>query len=194
MSALSDMLLSQLDGSAFSALSQTLGADGDATKKATAMALPMLMSALAKNAGSADGAAALDRALEKDHDGSVLEDLAQGLTRGSEGAGILKHVLGGRQSQVASGIAAASGLDSNQSGNLLASLAPLVMGALGKQKRSQGLDAGALASMLSQEGGAAKSQLGGLAGLLDQDGDGSIADDVLGGLAKGLGGKLFGKG
>ena len=42
------------------------------------------------------------------------------------------------------------------------------------------------------EAGGAASQLGGLASLLDQDGDGSVADDIMGGIAKGLGGKLFG--
>jgi len=44
--------------------------------------------------------------------------------------------------------------------------------------------------LLRGERGDVQKKLGGLAGLLDRDGDGSIADDLLGGIA----GSLFGKG
>jgi hypothetical protein len=42
--------------------------------------------------------------------------------------------------------------------------------------------------MLAGERGQSRSQLGGLAALIDRDGDGSVADDILGGI-----GKLFGR-
>jgi len=56
-------------------------------------------------------------------------------------------------------------------------LAPLVMGNLGKTQRQTGLDAEGLASMRSGQRKQANAGLGGLAGLLDMDGD--ITDDVM---------------
>lgn len=190
MSSLTQMLISQLGDSGLESLGETLGANPQATKTAATAALPLLFSALARNAQTEDGASALHRAIEKDHDGSLLDGLAGAFTqaRAEEGSGILRHVLGGQRETAEAGIAATSGLDKQQSGQMLATLAPIVMAALAKQKQSQGLDAAGLAGMLSGERTQTKSQLGGLASLLDRDGDGSVADDVLGGL-----GKLFGK-
>lgn len=190
MPSLTDMLFSQLDGSALSSLSQSLGSDSQATKTAASAALPLLFSALAKNAASDDGAAALEKALDRDHDGSILDGVSAALGQGAstDGDGILKHVLGSQRGDAEAGIAKLSGLDSGQSSQMLAALAPLVMGALGKAKRSQGLDATGLAGLLSGEQRQARSQLGGLAGMLDKDGDGSVVDDLLGGLGR----RLFG--
>ena len=75
-----------------------------------------------------------------------------------------------------------SGLNSGKAGNLMAMLAPIVMGMLGKQKRQRNLDTGGLASILANAAGAQR-QSGGLvtsliSGLLDQDGDGSSVDDM----------------
>lgn len=188
--SLANALLDQLGDSGLSSLSQALGSNPAATKTAAAAAVPLLLSALAKNASTNDGATALNAALERDHDGSILDSLGSGFSEklATDGNGILKHVLGGRRDTAEQGLAQASGLDKAQSAQMLATLAPLVMGALGKQKRSEGLDAGALAGMLAGERGQSRNQLGGLAALIDQDGDGSVADDLLGGI-----GKLFGR-
>jgi len=78
---------------------------------------------------------------------------------------------------------------------LLPMLAPVVLGALGRQKRQANLNAEGLASMLGserQQREQASPSMGMLQGLLDQDGDGSIADDILGKVGKGLLGGLFG--
>lgn len=185
MSSLIEMLSGQLlDGGTVSQLSRAIGADEGATTKALSGALPMLLGGLAGNA-QGQGAASLASALDRDHDGSILDDIGgflQGGGRGVNGAGILGHVFGSKKPTVEQSIGASSGLSGAQVSRLLAMVAPLVMGFLGKQKRSQGLDAGALASML---GGArdemkrAQPQaMGALAGLLDSDGDGSVMDDV----------------
>jgi Bacterial protein of unknown function (DUF937) len=100
-------------------------------------------------------------------------------------------VLGGRQEAVQQGVGAATGLSGAQAGQLLAMLAPIVMGALGSAKRSGGLDAGGLAAMLGQErtalGSGASGGLGGLMQLIDRDGDGSVMDDIGGMLGKMMG-------
>ena len=73
MSSLTQMLISQLGDSGLESLGETLGANPQATKTAATAALPLLFSALARNAQTEDGASALHRAIEKDHDGSLLD-------------------------------------------------------------------------------------------------------------------------
>lgn len=185
------MLLDQLGGSRLSDLSRALGgADEGQARSALAMGLPAILGALQRNAATPDGAAALDQALERDHDGSVLDNLGAilGGARNADGAGILRHAFGNRQGAVEQAVSRESGLDAAQVSKLLAMVAPLVMGQLGKQRRSGGLDAGGIGALLQRESsavGGGSAALGGLASLLDRDGDGSIADD-LGGIAKGI--------
>jgi hypothetical protein len=187
MADILDLLQKQvLGGDAVDRISQQIGADRDTTAGAISGALPMLIGALSKNAARPEGAQALAGALDRDHDGSVLDDLGGFLGGGGAaglGAGILGHVLGGKQSAAAEGLSGLSGLDKGSAGQLLAILAPIVLGALGRQKRSQGLDSGGLASWLGKQDTRARQQapsgVGGLlGGLLDQDGDGSVMDDV----------------
>jgi hypothetical protein len=62
---------------------------------------------------------------------------------------------------------------------LLPLLAPLVMGALAREKRRSGLDVGRLAGMLAGERRQARQMAPeGLVGLLDDEGDGLDAGDV----------------
>ncbi len=189
-----DLVTQALGSGGSRQISQQLGIDEDTANSAIGGAVPVLMGALARNASSGDGAGALAAALDRDHDGSILDDLGGFLGGGgaeSAGAGILKHVLGGNQRRVEQGVGAASGLDSAKAGQLLAMLAPIIMGALGKTQRSQGLDSGGLGSMLGQEQRRMERRqpgVGGMLGsLLDADGDGSAMDD----LAK-IGGKVLG--
>jgi hypothetical protein len=183
-------LLRELGGSRISELSQALGADEGQARSALAMGLPTILAALQRNASRPGGAEALAQALDRDHDGSVLGDLASVLKGGrqTDGEGILRHALGDRRSSVEEAVSSQSGLGKDQVSKLMAMLAPLVMGQLGKARRSGGGDAGGLADLLQRETAAVTANgpdLGGLASLLDRDGDGSIADD-LGGIAKGL--------
>ena len=193
MSDLFSALTSQLSGGALSQLSTQLGTEPNATNTAIKAALPVLLGALAKNSSNQDGASSLASALDKDHDGSVLDDIAGFLTnpQGMQtGAGILGHVLGSRQNDVATGLGQATGLNASQSGQLLKMLAPLVLGYLGRQKRSQGLDAGGLAELLGNQNAHAQQSnpaLGVLGKLLDRDGDGSMVDDLAGMLGGFLG-------
>ena len=104
---------------------------------------------------------------------------------------ILHHVLGNGQERVQKGISAATGLEAGATGNLMAMLAPLVMGALGQQTRSQGLDVGGLAQLLMGEKEQADSALGSMGGLerlLDMNHDGSILDEIVSFGSKLLGG------
>ncbi len=197
MSSIVEMLMQQLgSGEQVGQLSKNLGTDTRATQQAVGAAIPVLLGALARNSGQQQGAEALNRALDK-HDGTVLDNLGTYLQAPDvkDGEGILRHALGERRQAVEAGVSKASSLDPSMITKLLPMLAPVVMGALGRQRRQQNLDAGGLASMLGgerQQMEQANPAFGMLGKLLDQDGDGSIADDIAGKLGKGLLGGLFG--
>jgi len=193
MSSIVEALAGQLlSGDKLGALSGQLGTNQDQTRSAVSAALPMLLAGLAKNASKPEGAQALLGALDKDHDGGMLDDLAGFLGKketAADGEGILGHVFGERRSTVEKGVgAAAGGMDPAKVKMMMSMLAPVVMGYLGRQKRTNNLDARSLGDLLGGEAGALEKKnpgFGMLGKLLDQDGDGSIADDLLG--------KLFGK-
>ena len=178
-----DMLSGQLGGKALEMITSQLGADKSQVEKAMPAALGSLMTGLARNAQSSDGAGALAAALSKDHDGSILDNLS-GVLSGADqgaGAGILGHVFGAKQGAVQSALGQSTGLDAGSMGKLLTMLAPLVMGALGKKQRQSGLNPSDLGGLLRQEQSTAVKQapdLGMLGSLLDRDGDGDIKDDV----------------
>jgi hypothetical protein len=106
--------------------------------------------------------------------------------RAANGAGILEHILGGRQGAVQQGVGQALGLDSRAIAQLMAILAPMVMGALGKMKRQQGLDARGVADVIDRERQTIEKHVpevasaGGLNVLLDSNRDGKVdlKDDI----------------
>lgn len=193
-SSLLDIVRSTLDGPTVRRIANQIGASPAATARATTAALPALIGALDHQSASPAGASSLLAALDRDHDGSLLDDLGAllgGSTGGTgkalDGAGILGHLLGGRRGGVESKIGEATGLGSGQIARLLEILAPIVMAALAKARRTEG---GGLGDILGKATQGSESGLGGMLGsLLDQDGDGDPTDDlarlgtsVLGGL------------
>jgi hypothetical protein len=187
-----DSLATMLAGPLAAQIAQRTGLPEGAVKAGVSAAVPMLIGALAKNARSEDGAASLHDALSRDHDGAVLDDVGGYVERGGDlddGDGILRHTLGERRGVAEEAVAKQSGLDMGDVSKLLPMLAPLVMGALGKEQRSRELDARGLADLVrSQQREAVQRDergAGGMAALLDRDGDGDIMDDVgdLAGLA-----------
>ncbi len=184
------LLQGQLSDGVISMLSQQIGVnDNEKTAAATTGIVSTLIGALANNAATPEGAQALNNALERDHDGSVLDNLMDVLTgnakpqnqKALDGSGILWHLLGDRQSSAANMIGQMSGLESGKVNNLMAILAPIVMGALGKTKRQGGLDVSNLAGLLMQTKTQQSQQNPTMAlvtRFLDQNNDGSIVDDV----------------
>ena len=178
-----DMLSGQLGSQALEKIGSQIGADREQVARAVPAALGSLMTGLARNTRSSEGAGALAAALSKDHDGSVLDNLSGALSAPEQGpgAGILGHVFGSKRGAVESALGQSTGLDAGSMGQLLTMLAPLVLGALGKKQRQGGLDPSDLGGLLRQEQRSAARQapdLGMLGGLLDADGDGEIKDDV----------------
>jgi len=191
---LTGLLSDALSGNTISQISQQLGTDEGTTSNAIQAALPMLLGGLANNSASPDGASSLLGALDRNHDGSILDDLGGFLGNFSSGpgAGILGHIFGGQQGAVEQGVSQASGLDMSKVGPLLMMLAPIVMGALGRTRREEGVGAGDLAGLLggaTQQVGSTPGLLGALSSMLDRDRDGSAIDDVAGMLGGLLGGR-----
>ncbi len=180
MPSLLEAVSEQIGSDQINAIANRLGASPEQTEQAIQMALPTLLAALAKNAENEDGAAQLHAAVSRDHDGSILERLGgmfEGSANQSSSAGsLLARILGSRQSRVEQGIGKAAGLDVMKAGSLLAMLAPIVMGIIGRQTRGGKMDSGALAGMLRKERQTMEKQATGglLGGLLDQDGDGDF--------------------
>lgn len=194
MNDLLGTLSQQMSGQVVAQISKQLGTDPQSTQSAINAALPMLLGAISRNAASPHGAQALDKALSQ-HDGSILTDLLGAVNskdKVADGAKILGHVLGNRQGNVQQGLSQLSGISADNSAQLLAILAPVVMGALGQTKKSSGLNADDLAALLGGQKQSFDGPLGSLVGLLDSDGDGSVVDDVLN-MGSSLLGGLFGK-
>lgn len=177
-----DLIQQNLGNREMDQIGSQLGTGRQQTQQAIAAALPLLLGALGRNSAEPQGATALSNAVDRDHDGSILDNLSGFLGQGNTGLGdgILKHVLGDRRQGVERGLQQASGLGGESISKLLSLLAPVVMGALGKAKTSQGLAAGELSTTLRQEAksSAAESPFGGLLSLLDSDGDGDVTDDI----------------
>lgn len=180
-----DDLLGSLGSDGLNALGGLLGgADTGKTKEAVGTALPAILAALANNASRKDGADSLYGALQKDHDGSVVDNLGGFLGNPdvADGHGILGHVLGTNRPQVEQNIAQKSGLDLSSVAKLLPVLAPIVMSFLGKMTRQNNLDAGGLSNALQMEKKEVEASgfdLGGVLGMLDRDKDGDYKDDVM---------------
>lgn len=197
MAQLTDMLEQMLEGQT-DQISNRIGADASTTRSAVQAAIPALMAALSGEAQT-ERASGLQTALERDHDGSILDQLNDYLSgtsqlspRTTNGSGILEHVLGDQQEDMARALSAKSGLDMGSMGSLLALLAPILMGMLGKQGRSSGGGGGFslpdLGGLLNQEKESAKSKNPDLGDILDRFGSGSRSPSSTGGRAREGGG------
>jgi hypothetical protein len=194
MFSLQDLLGQQQGAEAVDQISQNVGADHQSVNSAIQMALPMLINGLANNASTPQGAQSLNNALEQDNHSGILDNLGglggmifgggqqthQPPPRQADAGGILGHILGSNQGQVAQQVSKNTGLDMGQTAQILMFLAPIVMGYLGRQKQQNNLDAGGLTDYLGQQQQQIQQspQSGMLGNLLDRDGDGSSMDDI----------------
>ena len=164
----------------------------DAVSKAAGGITELLLDAISRNANDPQKGGGLFGAIEKDHDGGILGNLLGVLggqakssnTSTTNGVGIVNHLLGNKQLEAAQVVSQYSGLDIFKSGVLMQLIAPVVMGVVGKTRKSGGLDLGGLASILlggnRSAGPASAGRSSGLLGkLLDRDGDGNTMDDLL---------------
>lgn len=201
MFSLQDLLGADQGTQAVDQISQQVGAEPSTVNTAIQAALPMILGGLANNAASPQGAESLNTALEQDHDGSLLGNLgglgsmifggqqaAAPPPRQADAGGILGHIFGNSQGQVAQEVSNKSGLSLSQVAPILMMLAPIVMSYLGQQKQQQGVGADGLGGLLGGLLGGGSSQaaqqssgnpmLDMASNALDSDRDGSAMDDI----------------
>ena len=191
-----EALLGLLQGQDLGQLAEQVGGNEGQVKNGVMAALPAMLTALSKNTGTEKGAQELNNALEKKHDGSILDNLSGYLSNPDlkDGAGILNHLFGNQTSNVANAVSQSSGLDTNGSMKMLQMLAPVLMGILGQQKKQNNLDAkglGNLTSMLASNFGSEAGASGimeAVTNLLDANKDGNVMDDIMGMVGKFFGG------
>jgi hypothetical protein len=188
MAGMIDSIEQMLGGKA-DRIGSRIGADPGQTQSAMSAAIPVLVAALGQEANSPS----LRQAIERDHDGAVIDNLdgyvdgtADLNPRATDGVGILEHTLGDRQETVARSLSAKTGLDMGSIMQLLPLLAPIVMGMLGKQTRSTGGGSGG--------GGFGLDDLGSILGGAQQEATSRNPDigDILGGLVGGSGARSSG--
>ena len=143
MTGLQDLISGPIGQQIISGVAGQTGESESNTSNVLSMALPILMGAMKKNSSSEDGAAGLMNAISGKHDGSILDNLG-GLFSGgvddnvmNDGAGILGHLLGGKQGAVESALSSKTGVSAGSIGQILKIAAPILMGFLGKQTKSQ---------------------------------------------------------
>lgn len=168
MADLLGSLMEQLESrGAIDQIASKLGVPPGQASSAVAAGVPAILAGLARNAQKPEGASAIASALDKDHDGSVLDDDSYfDSYQEKKGDGILGHVFGDQTGAVESQVSALGGLDGAKGGELMKMLAPLIMGYLGKQKSSGGLDIGSLSQVLGGGGGGGLQLPGGLGEIL----------------------------
>jgi hypothetical protein len=123
-----------------------------------AVATPLIISYLRNKSQDAKEAEALNNALDKDHNGSILNDASQIEARQAEGGSILDHIFGGQKSTVENQLSQNTGISIDKIGPILAMLAPVVMGYIGQQKQQSNVGAGGLGDLLGGILGNASSQ------------------------------------
>ncbi len=208
MSGILDLLNGPMGKMLIDGAGKQLGMGEEKAGSAIQSALPLILGAMKNNASTPDGAAGLLKALGDDkHSGNILDNLGSILGGGGidddvlqDGAGILGHVFGGKEENVATAVSKSSGIDLGQAMNIMKVAAPFIMGYLGKQKREKNIsDENGIGDLLGTVlGGESKESQSLVNQLLDADGDGSIIDDVAGMLLSGnskkggLGGLLGG--
>lgn len=168
---------------------------------ATQGALDILLGALTKNSSTKEGSESLDQALTQDHDGSLLESITtllkwekpSGISEKTiNGEKILKHILNDKTDIAAESISKEVGIDKGKALSLLIKLAPIMLAMLGKIKKETWSDAQGISRILQETTKKEKWNNNKFINLatkiLDQDGDGSMVDDLLW-----MAGKYFGK-
>lgn len=193
MSDVSQQISQALTGGQIKQLSQQLNIDEQSTQNAVQAALPMLMGAMAKRSNNTSSAQKMLSMFDFDKDGDILDDMSGFLSSSNNrmGPNILSEVFGGKRNNVESGLGKVAGIDAGKAGMLLENLAPIVLGMLMKNQRSQQgeVNPGDLSDMLNKEAsnisaGDGSSIMDMMSGFLDQDKDGSMVDDVAGMLGK----------
>jgi len=169
-------------------IASVLGLDRNVAQKTVAGAIPALLASLADVASTPNGTRQLNNTLTQQSDSlESLRNLVGGAGQNlvaDTGTKMLSGLFGGGTlDTMAQTIGKFAGIGEGTSKSLLGMLGPVVLGTLGQQQRSMGLDASGLASLLtSQKDQIARAMPSGLADQLSAAG---LIDGATGSLRSG---------
>jgi hypothetical protein len=170
-------------------IARTLGIDPDVAQKVVSAAVPAILASFAGLAAKPAGAQQLSETVQQQRPDmlSQITSLIGGPDQkaiADTGSGLLSTLLGGSGlNGLVSAMSTFAGIHENASKSVLGLIAPMVVGALGQQQRSGGLDANGLANLLSSQ----KDQITAAmpSGLADMLGASGMLDALDGSLRRG---------
>ncbi|MBP3977381.1 DUF937 domain-containing protein [Microbacterium sp. BLY] len=165
-------------------IARKLGVSRDEAKVAVEQGGAVLLGGLAKNAETAEGSAAIQKALGK-HQGATPPATVDDIDE-ADGGKIVSHILGGKEKEVTKELTESKATPGIDFGKLLPILAPIVMGLIANATK----DKSSPSSTADEGTGGIGDVIGGILGGGNQGSGGGIGD-VLGGL---LGGGQGGSG
>lgn len=175
-----DLISGSIGSQATEGISEKLGLDKNQTQWVVSAAIPLMMSALNYNAQkSPEQANGIQQALASKHNGSIFDNLGSLFSNGptEDEDKIVNHIFGKNTENVKQSLSEKSGISMGKIAGILALLAPLVMGYLGKKKQGQDEQggSGSIGDLLGSILGGGASQSGGSGGI------GDLIGSVLGG-------------
>ena len=140
-----------------SKIARTLGIDPDVAQKVVSAAVPVILASFAGLAARPAGAQQLSQTLEQQRP-DMLSQIASAIGGPDQkaiadtGSGLLSTLLGGGNlNGLSSAVGNFAGINQSAGKSVLGLIAPMVMGVLGQQQRSGGLDANGLATLLASQ-------------------------------------------
>ena len=138
-------------------IARTLGIDPDVAQKVVSAAVPVILASFAGLAAKPAGAQQLSQTLEQQRP-DMLSQITSAIGGPDQkaiadtGSGLLSTLLGGSGlNGLSSAVGNFAGINQSAGKSVLGLIAPMVMGVLGQQQRSGGLDANGLANLLASQ-------------------------------------------
>ena len=140
----------QLGNQQFDAIAQAIGSSTDQAVIASSQIVPFLVSAMARNTRTPEGAKALSDMLDKGHDGSILMNLPALYANRTNGNGeaLANGILGAHRTEVEAWVCQQSGLNTTSTAKLMNITTPILLGMIGQKKHQDKITAPVLAQML----------------------------------------------
>jgi hypothetical protein len=154
MESISEGLMGMLSsGDNLSALSKSVGGDSNAVKSALGMGIPAIMGSMANNASKPGGLDMLKGLMSKADAANPTGDIGAMLSGGGSAGGsdMISGLMGGQLAPIQNAIAKKTGLPASVIGQVLAMVAPLVMGKVSKMFSSQKMDDKGLTALLGDQ-------------------------------------------
>lgn len=140
-----------------SKIARTLGIDPDVAQKVVSAAVPVILASFAGLAARPTGAQQLSQTIEQQRP-DMLSQIASAIGGPDQkaiadtGSGLLSTLLGGSGlNGLSSAVGNFAGINQSAGKSVLGLIAPMVMGVLGQQQHSGGLDANGLANLLASQ-------------------------------------------